>query len=338
MSRSNDKHTGRTVLLVVLLILVIFAAAAAYLVTHYAGLLGDLREEEAGTSYVAEENTNADGTAVKDENAVIATTNIADDVFTVLLVGVDSRQETYTGRSDSQMLISVNQKQKKLVVASVLRDCYVTIPGQGHNRINAAYAFGGTSLLTQTIKNNFGIPVDRVAVVNFKVVADFLDAIGGIDVNVSQGEIEQINRNLGEQNRIFGNATGTDTISTSRAGDIHLNGNQSLAYSRIRYIGTDFERTKRQRTVMEDALEKVGNMSLVEQSRLLNRFLPRVHTDLTTSEVIDMGSMVLRLKSYQVSSFSIPVDGTWSDMRVNGMDVLDVDFAANRTAWEEAVS
>lgn len=337
MSRSENKSTWKIVLLVLLILIVLVAGAAYYAVHHYAGLLGDLREEEIGTSYADDANTN--GTAdTTDENAVIQTSNIADDVFTVLLVGVDSRKDTYTGRSDSQMLISINQKSKKVVIASILRDCYVSIPGNGHNRINAAYAFGGTSLLTQTIKNNFGIPVDRVAVVNFKVVADFIDALGGVDVNVSQGEIEQINRNLGEQNRIFGNSTGTDTLSTSQAGDIHLNGNQALAYARIRYIGTDFERTKRQRTVMEDALDKIEDMSLTQQSKLLNDFLPRVHSDLKTSEVVDMASLVLRLKSYSVSSFSIPVDGTWSDMRVSGMDVLDVDFSANRTAWEEAVS
>ena len=180
--------------------------------------------------------------------------------------------------------------------------------------------------------------MNRVAVVNFKVVADFIDAIGGVDLNISQAEVQQINRNLGEQNRIFGNATGTDTLVLSQAGDIHLNGNQALAYARIRYVGTDFERTKRQRTVMEDALDKVEALPLTRQSSLLKEFLPRVHTDLTTSEVIDLGSLVLRMKSYSVSSFSIPIDGTWSDLRVNGMDVLDVDYSANRTAWEEAVS
>ena len=334
MSKRTEKKrsTALTVFLVILSILVLVAAMAALLVHRYTGLLGDLREEEKGQAVTTSADANSSG------EAVIAPTNIANDVFSILLVGVDSRQDTYTGRSDSQMLISINQKQKKLVICSILRDSYVTIPGNGHNRINAAYAYGGTSLLMETIKNNFGIPVDRVAVVNFRVVADFLESIGGVDVNVSQGEIEQINRNLGEQNRIFGNSIYTDTISTSKAGDIHLNGNQALAYARIRYIGTDFERTKRQRVVMEDALDKIEQMSLTEQSDILKRFLPRVHTDLTTSEILDLGSMALRMKKYEINSFSIPVDGSWKDMRVNGMDVLDIDFAQNRKAWEDAVS
>lgn len=323
--RNQTRSTAKTVLLILLVLILLLAGIGAYLVTHYVGLLGDLREEEKGS----EVSTS--------EEAVVAETNIADDVFTILLIGVDSRQETYTGRSDSQMLISVNQKSKKLVICSILRDCYVAIPGHGNNRINAAYAISGTDLLCQTIKNNFGIPVDRVAVVNFKVVADFIDAVGGVDLNVSEDEIKQINNNLGEQNRIFGNSSGTDTISTKKAGDIHLNGNQALAYARIRKVGTDFERTKRQRVVMEDALDKLAGLSFTQQSNLLKQFLPRVHTDLKTSEVLDLGSLVLRMKSYSVSSFSIPVDGTWSDMRVSGMDVLDVDFAANRTAWEDAV-
>lgn len=332
MSRQGKKlSTGKIVLIVILCLILLLAGVAAYMLTHYVGLLGELREEEKGSAVTTSANGENGG------QQVIAPTNIADDVFTFLLIGVDSRQETYTGRSDSQMLISINQKQKKLVICSILRDCYVSIPAHGHNRINAAYAEGGTNLLTETIRVNFGIPVNRVAVVNFKVVADFIEAIGGVDINVSQAEIEQINRNLQEQNRLFGQGIYTDQISTSRAGDIHLNGNQALAYARIRKVGTDFERTKRQRVVMEDALDKIENLSLTEQNKLLKNYLPRVHTDLTTSEVIDLGSLVLRLKSYEVQSFSIPVDGSWRDMRVSGMDVLDVDFAKNRTAWENAV-
>ncbi|MBO7681181.1 MAG: LCP family protein, partial [Clostridia bacterium] len=297
MSQQAKKKlsTGKIVLIVILCLILLLAGVAAYMLTHYVGLLGELRDEEKGASVTTSANGENNG-----EEQVIAPTNIADDVFTFLLIGVDSRQDTYTGRSDSQMLISINQKQKKLVICSILRDCYVSIPGHGHNRINAAYAEGGTSLLTQTIKNNFGIPVNRVAVVNFKVVADFIDAIGGVDLNVSQAEIEQINRNLQEQNRIFGQNIYRDQLSTSKAGDVHLNGNQALAYARIRAVGTDFERTKRQRVVMEDAIDKVEAMTLSQQSALLKRFLPRVHTDLTTSEVIDLGSLVLRMKSYEV--------------------------------------
>lgn len=327
----NQSHVGRNVALAILAILLVVAGISAYLLTHYVGLLGDLREEEQGTAI-------SDEVRAEDEkNAVVASSDINADVFTILLIGVDSRKDTYTGRSDSQILLSINQKSKKLVICSVLRDCYVSIPDHGYNRINAAYSYGGTTLLTRTIKNNFGIDVDRVAVVNFKVVADFIDAVGGVDINVSSEEIERINGSLGEQNRIFGNPTGTDMMSTSQAGDVHLNGNQALAYARIRKIGTDFERTKRQRVVLEDAMDKVGDMSLSQQSALMKEFLPRVHTDLTMSEVINMGSLALRMKSYSVSSFSMPVDGSWSDMRVNGMDVLDVNYAANRTAWENAV-
>ena len=334
MSQQAKKKlsTGKIVLIVILCLILLLAGVVAYMLTHYVGLLGELRDEEKGASVTTSANGENNG-----EEQVIAPTNIADDVFTFLLIGVDSRQDTYTGRSDSQMLISLNQKQKKLVICSILRDCYVSIPGHGHNRINAAYAEGGTNLLTETIKSNFGIPVNRVAVINYKDVVDFIDAIGGVDVNVSQAEIEYINLGAQSQNSLFGNSINKDNMSYSQAGDAHLNGNQALAYARIRKIGTDFERTKRQRVVMEDAIDKVEAMTLSQQSALLKQFLPRVHTDLTTSEVIDLGSLVLRMKSYEVQSFSIPVDGSWRDMKVSGMDVLDVDFSANRTAWENAV-
>lgn len=314
-SREN-KSVAKVVLLVLLGVLVLVAAVSGFLLTHYAGLFGDLREEERGKA-VSDTAASADG-------QVIAPTSISDDVFTILLVGVDSYHDTYTGRSDVQMLMSINQKSKKLVICSILRDCYVSIPGHGNNRINAAYGLGGTNLLTQTIKNNLGIPVDRVAVINFKVVTDFVDAIGGVDVDLSPEEVEIINNGSGGY--------------LSGAGVNHLNGDQALTYARIRKIDNDFSRTKRQRVVMEDALDKIGKMSLTQQSSLMQQFLPRVHTDLTRSEVINLGSLVLRLRSFQVNSFAIPVDGSWSDMRVNGMDVLDIEYGTNRKAWEDAVS
>ena len=314
-SREN-KSVAKVVLLVLLGVLVLVAAVSGFLLTHYAGLFGDLREEERGKA-VSDTAATADG-------QVIAPTSISDNVFTILLVGVDSYHDTYTGRSDVQMLMSINQKSKKLVICSILRDCYVSIPGHGNNRINAAYGLGGTNLLTQTIKNNLGIPVNRVAVINFKVVTDFVDAIGGVDVDLSPEEVEIINNGSGGY--------------LSGAGVNHLNGDQALTYARIRKIDNDFSRTKRQRVVMEDALDKIGKMSLTQQSSLMQQFLPRVHTDLTRSEVINLGSLVLRLRSFQVNSFAIPVDGSWSDMRVNGMDVLDIEYGTNRKAWEDAVS
>ena len=319
MSKASDKNksVAKIVVLVLVAIIALVTAVSGFLLTHYAGLLGDLREEERGKAV----SDTVDDTAA---NQIIAPTNISDDVFTILLVGVDSYQDTYTGRSDVQMLISINQKSKKLVICSILRDCYVSIPGHGNNRINAAYGEGGTNLLTQTIKNNFGIPVNRVGVINFKVVTDFVDAVGGVDVDLSPEEVEIINN--GSSGYLSG------------AGLNHLNGDQALTYARIRKIDSDFSRTKRQRVVMEDALEKVGNMSLTQQSSLLQEFLPRVHTDLTRSEVINLASLILRLKSFDVKSFAIPIDGSWSDMRVSGMDVLDIDFSANRKAWEDAVS
>lgn len=318
---SKQENTSKSVAKIVILVLVgiiaLVSLVSGYLLSHYSGLFGELREEERGKAVNETVSDSADG-------QIIAPTSISDDVFTILLVGVDSYYDTYTGRSDVQMLISVNQKSKKLVICSILRDCYVSIPGHGNNRINAAYGEGGTNLLTQTIKNNFGIPVDRVAVINFKVVTDFVDAVGGVDVDLSPEEVEIINNGSGGY--------------LSGAGLNHLNGDQALTYARIRKIDSDFSRTKRQRVVMEDALEKVGNMSLSQQSSLLQEFLPRVHSDLTRSEVINLASMILRLKSFEVKSFAIPIDGSWSDMRVSGMDVLDIDFSANRKAWEDAVS
>ena len=135
-------------------------------------------------------------------------------------------------------------------MTSFLRDIYLSIPGYESNRLNAAYAYGGTKLLTETIKANFGITVDRCLVVNFYVVMDLVDAVGGIDLDVTADEISVMNGYIRHHNQLLGNPENTDILSSDDAGTIHADGNQALAYARVRYVGTAFARTGRQRTVI----------------------------------------------------------------------------------------
>lgn len=260
------------------------------------------------------------------------------DAFNILLIGVDSRSESMSGRSDSMILVSINKQTKQVTMTSFLRDIYLSIPGYGSNRLNAAYAYGGTELLTETIKANFGITVDRCLVVNFYLVMDLVDAVGGIDLELSADEIRVMNQYyISHHNRLLGNPEGTDMLSESDAGTVHVNGNQALAYARVRYVGTDFARTGRQRTVISKCLEKVKKMSLGEISGLAEKFLPRVLTDLSEGDCATLLLMMLNLGDYEFDNLTIPVDGTWNYANIRGMSVITVDFSANAQAWHNKV-
>lgn len=260
------------------------------------------------------------------------------DAFNILLIGVDSRSDSMSGRSDCMILTSINKKTKQVTMTSFLRDIYCSIPGHGNNRLNTAYAVGGTELLKDTIKANFGISVDRCMVVNFYLVMDLVNAVGGIDLDLTADEIGVMNRYyINHHNRLLGQPEGTDILSQDDAGTIHVNGNQALAYARVRYIGTDFARTGRQRTVITKCLDKVKKMGLGEISSLAEDFLPRVRTDLTEGDCAALLLMALNLNDYAFESLAVPVDGSWNSANINGMSVLTINFSENAKAWHDMV-
>lgn len=258
------------------------------------------------------------------------------DAFNILLIGVDSRENSFSGRSDSMILFSINKATKKITMTSFLRDIYVSIPGYQSNRLNAAHAFGGTKLLTETIKANFGIQVDRCVTINFYLVMDAVDAVGGIDLELTAAELKVMNNYIRDHNRLLGNPAETDVMPEAD-GTYHVNGNQALAYARVRYVGSDFARTGRQRTVIMKCLEKLKGEGLGELNRLAERFLPRVRTDLTEGDCASLLLMMLGISDYEFRSMAIPVDGTWQSASIRGMSVLTIDFEANTKAWHHLV-
>ena len=257
------------------------------------------------------------------------------DCFNLLLIGVDSRSNNYSGRSDVMILVSINKETKRVVMTSILRDTFVSIPGNGTNRLNAAYAYGGEDLLVETIKANFGIDVDRCAIVNFYVVMDLVNAVGGVDIELSSDVISVMNQYyISELNRLLGDSEGADLIDSSLAGTIvHLNGKQALAYARVRYVGTDFARTARQREVIMLCMNKMKGMSLSELDSLAEELLPKIRTNLTESDCASLLLMALNIGSYSFDNMTIPIEGSWSNANIRGMSVLTIDFQKNTEAW-----
>ncbi len=259
------------------------------------------------------------------------------DAFNLLLIGIDAREDSFSGNSDAMILLSINRDTKKVVMTSLLRDIYVSIPGHGNNRLNHAYLTGGMSLLTQTIQNNLGIHVDRCVVINFYLMMDLVDALGGLDLDVSADEIRVMNMYIRNHNRMLEKPLETDVLSEADAGLLHADGSQTLAYTRVRYVGTDFARTGRQRIVISKCLEKIKDMNLGELMALAERFLPEVRTDLTQSDCASLLLMLLRFPDYQIETMTIPREGTYQYAEIRNMSVLTIDFQKNTEEWHKLV-
>ncbi|MBP3753752.1 MAG: LCP family protein [Lachnospiraceae bacterium] len=259
----------------------------------------------------------------------------ADGVTNILLIGNDSRLNGEDGRSDAMILVSISKTSGKILMTSILRDVYVEIPGYGSNRLNAAYAFGGPELLMETIQHNFDIPVSRYILVNFEAFAGVVDAVGGVDIELTVEEIGWVNAYLNEYNELTGHEFGYNYLTQTEPGVIHLNGPQALAYSRNRYVGTDFGRTERQRKVMEEIIKKLPRAVITNMDGLMEGLCPNLTTNLTMNECY---GLVLRLPfmlKYERVSGSIPLEGTWWDQNIDGMAVLGIDFEANKNYLHE---
>ena len=256
-------------------------------------------------------------------------------VTNILLIGNDSRENGEDGRSDAMILLSISNKTKKIYMTSLLRDMYVEIPGHKDNRLNAAYSYGGAELLMQTIEQNFDIHISRYVLVNFEAFANLVDAVGGVDLELTGKEVEYVNGYLVEYNILLGRPEGTDYFDDLSGGMVHLNGPQALAYCRNRYIGTDFGRTERQRKVLTEVIHKLPKGVLTNPKGLIDGLMPNLTTNLTQAECYRLSLMAPKILTYDIIQNSIPIEGTYKDATHRKMSVLEVDFEANKKFLQE---
>lgn len=250
------------------------------------------------------------------------------DVTNILLIGSDARKKGGTGRSDTIILFSINKSTRTITATSILRDIYLQIPYRKNDRINVAYAMGGAKLLMDTIEQNFKIQVDRFAAVDFYAFIDIVDTIGGVTLDVTEEELPVINDYVAEINLLTGEEKSKDQLT--EAGALLLNGKQTLGYVRDRYVGNnDFERTSRQREVLKKIFDGVKGLRLSEINRLLNVFLPQVTTNFTEGELFSMILDIPAYTKYDFQQWSIPVNGSYKDMRIDRKAVLSIDFEVN---------
>ncbi len=228
----------------------------------------------------------------------------------ILLLGLDKSHEN-SRRSDAILVASVGYGQLKLT--SFQRDTIVDIPGHGSGKLNAAYAHGGPLLVMRTLNENFSLNITHYAAVDFQTLADLVDAIGGVDLDVTEGEAAVINRSV-SRHRAALEARGYPADPLAQSGErVHLNGVQALAYARIRKLDSDFKRTYRQRTLLAAMLTKLRAnlhhpMLLLRLGRVLTR---SVDTNISPLLLLCLGEKVLVAGAPE--TLRIPVDGSYTD-------------------------
>ena len=252
-----------------------------------------------------------------------------ENVFTLLLIGSDSYFADKRGRSDAVILVQLDAKAQTIKLASFMRDMYVTIPGKGKNRLNASYIWGGEKLLRRTLQANFGVTADAYVEVNFTRMIDVIDRIGGVDVEVSEKEMGQVNSILKFYNVKIGDKE-NDQLLTEYGPNTHLTGKQALCFSRIRKIDGDAQRTARQRKVLEAAFRKVVSLDLTELTNLVVSNMDAVKTDLTLAQLVDLFPKALLCRNATFSTLQIPYQGTYKNSMRDGMSVVTFDASKNQ--------
>lgn len=288
----------------------------------------ELSEEEAtGEKLTEEEEAELEA----QRQAFINSEEIAqsDDVYNVLLVGVDRRDRSWAGNSDSMILLSVNSSKKQISMISLMRDTYVDIPGIGMRKLNAAHANGAGPLLIETVTENYRVQVDRYASVDFLSMIEIVDAVGGVELDMSDEEVRVANGYIRDMCNINNLDYEKNMIKSS--GTHEYTGMQAVGFARIRYVGNaDYERTARQREVLTQIMEKIKDMSMTEIYKFVEEVLPLVTHNIPEDEMWDMVKQAPALLTYDLVQDRIPYDGMYKVIYVKKQDMLVPD-------WEDTI-
>ena len=272
--------------------------------------------------------------------------NLPDNVVNILLVGVDTRSTTLDDglqHGDVQIILSINKDTGSVKLTSILRDLYVTIPGyKSKNRINVAYARGGGALAMRTINHTFEMNIEHYVTINFYGLASIIDAIGGVDVDLTKAEAKAINTYLKKHPPKYDNQDKEyERVPLEAvAGVQHLDGVQAVMYARTRSVDNDFGRTARQRHLLDLLLRKImQDMTVDKFMTLMETSLPYVQTNVNASTMLNLGLSVLnsdiisRAQAGEslLEQMRIPMDETWKyDQTDGGSSVVVFRTVARR--------
>lgn len=281
----EKKKSGKAkkVVLIILLILVILLGVASGIGVWYVG------DKFGKLNYV-----EIDEKDIEVNNGIDEKLN---GYRTIAIFGVDSRNnELVKGtRSDCIILATIDEKTKEVKLTSVYRDTYLEITGRSLDKVTHAYAYGGAALSMSTLNTNLDLNIKEFVTVNFESVVDIVNAVGGVNIDITSSELKYINNYIDEINRV----TNNNASHITKTGSQTLNGVQALAYGRIRYTaGGDYKRTERMRDVMMAVVNKAKRMSVTKLNSLADTLLPKVYTNMSATEII---GLIPQLASYKIT-------------------------------------
>ena len=263
-----------------------------------------------------------DETAAPTEKTVPPAEEEDYEVVNILLIGQVRRNAYERAQSDSMILCTIDKADNTVTMTSFLRDLYVQIPGYNDNRLNAAYPIGGMKLLDKALEVNFGVEVDANVEVDFAGFEAVVDAMGGVDIEMTEEEVEHLAEFYDYHHLV--------------PGVNHLSGEEALAYSRIRYIDSDFQRSGRQRAVLAALIDSIRGANLAQLFSLMDTVLPLIKTDMTDAEilgyVVDFFPM---LSDCRIVTQRIPLDDGFEYAEERGMSVIKAFPNMTRRLLEE---
>lgn len=278
------------------------------------GLIG------VGTYYINSKINKVQKVEINKENLSINEKKVKEEnhIKNIALFGIDAPKGK-VGRSDAIMILTLDEEHKVMKLTSIMRDSYVDIPGHGDDKITHAYAFGGPELAMKTLNENFKVNVEDFMSVNFTSLPEIIDKLGGVKINIIPEEIHHI-------------------IGITSSGEQVLNGEQALAYSRIRYAtGGDYKRTERQRVVLEAVFEKLKSTPIKEYPSLIDDFLPYIETNMSSMDMIKLATDAAPLVKGNLETARFPLDGYCDGKMINGVWYLVYDRQATLNQIQEYI-
>lgn len=316
-------------------------------------------EEEALMAELAEQLEDATMDGEVDLSNLEPNEKLPSNVMNILLLGVDNRSvELESGRSDAVIICSVNLDTGAITLSSIARDTAVVVPGyKNRQRINVAFKFGskdgviahGAELAMKTVNRNFFTNIERYVVVNIHGLADIIEALGGVDIELTKAEAKAINYELFVKEPM-------DKVEREKLlvedGVQHLDGMEAVTYGRIRNLSgqNDLNRNGRQRVLLETLLRQVmaDGMDIGKFLTLIETALPYGETNLTMDELLTLGMAVLGGETMErvseggelVEQFGIPMEKQYGYKEFGGVSLIyisDARMATTMTAWQEMV-
>lgn len=286
--------------------------SAVLLLTAATGFASAVSQDEWSAAVAAEPNTETEG--------------LSDEWWNVLLLGCDSYTKNDYQRTDSMIIVSINAAKGQVKLTSLMRDTWIPVPGsKNHRKLTELCAVGGPELTIRAINESFGMNISDYALISMEGMAEIIDLIGGLDLDVTEEERKALNKGLFDLSPL----SGMEPLEQSGEG-VHLNGNQATAFARIRKIDSDYVRTERQRTVLLAIADKIKNgASAGTLLTIVTTLMGYVDTNLSLTEIMTIASVGMKLDLSTVEQYRVPVDGTFDSGTFNGVWCIKPNFEKN---------